>query len=167
MISRGQKHMKQLLSVVSKIYDVPLFEEVKEGNKRYDFYFPTNPPLIIEYNGKQHQYNKIDGFFFKNTESLLKYKRNDLERKVYNKVGNILLLEFEDDEFPSLNEILKIFEDNQAIKILEKGVDTSNAYYCSYKYNRDKEERRKEQAKEFRKKIQQQRNDFRNRLKQK
>lgn len=165
MISRGQKHMKQLLSVVSKIYNIPLFEEIKEGNKRYDFYFPTNPPLIFEVNGKQHKYNQADGFFFKTTEALLKYKKNDLERKVYNKTGSILLLEFDDDEFPSLNEILKTLEEHDAIKILEKGVDTYNAYYESYRYNKEQEGRRKEQAREFRKKISKQRNDFRNRFK--
>ena len=53
MLSKAHIHMKRILESISKIYKVVLLEEVKEGSKRYDFYFPTSPPICIEIDGKK------------------------------------------------------------------------------------------------------------------
>ena len=166
MLSKAQIYMEKQLKLISKMYNVPLLTEVKEGSKRYDFYFPTIPPISIEVNGKQHDSNSVDGFFFKNTEQLLKYKRNDLERKNFNLMGKIILIEYTDQEFPTLSEILDKLEEHSAIKVLEQGADKNNAYYSRIIYNQRQSERRKEQNREFRKKLKEkQRNNSWNRLK--
>lgn len=153
-----------ILKTISKLFNVPLMEEVKEGSKRYDFYFPTKPPICIEVNGAQHFLNKCDGFFFKDTQSLLNYKRNDLERKIFNKTGAIVLIEFTDEEFPTLIEMIEKLEDAGAEKILKQGVDENNAFYKILRKNKDREEERKRKNREFRKQIQKQKNNSRDRL---
>jgi len=99
--------MKRILESISRIYKVVLLEEVKEGSKRYDFYFPTTPPICIEIDGTNHNLNKADGHFFKTAESLRNYKKNDEERELFHKLGRIVLLRFNTDYFPSLDEFIK------------------------------------------------------------
>lgn len=166
MISKAQAFLEKQLKIIEKIYKVPLLTEVKEGNKRYDFYFPTNPPLIFEVNGSQHTQNYVDGFFFKSSKQLLDYKRNDSERKFFDKIGKIILIEYTDQEFPDIDEIIKDLTKRNAIKVLEKGPDKNNAYYSRIVYNQRQSERRKELNREFRKKLKEkQRSNSRNRFK--
>ena len=166
MISKAQAFLEKQLKIIEKIYKVPLLTEVKEGNKRYDFYFPTNPPICFECSGEQHYQNNVDGFFFKSSEQLLKYKKNDSERKYFDKIGKIILIEYTDKEFPDIDEIIKDLTERNAIKVLEKGSDENNAYYSRIVYNQKQSERRKELNREFRKKLKEkQRNNSWNRFK--
>lgn len=153
MLSKAQIHMSKLLKKISKSYDVELIEELVEGNKRYDFYFTSFPPICIEVDGNQHAISKADGFFFKTTEQLLKYKKNDAERELFNTLGKIKLIRFSDQDFPSLSELLDIFEQTGILEILEKGNDEDNANYQRIKYAEEQNRRRREQNKEFRKKL--------------
>lgn len=153
MLSKAQIHMSKLLKKISKSYNVELIEELVEGNKRYDFYFTSSPPIVIECDGNQHTINKADGFFFKTTEQLLKYKKNDAERELFNTLGKIKLIRFSDQDFPSLSELLDIFEQTGILEILEKGNDEDNANYQRIKYAEEQNRRRREQNKEFRKKL--------------
>lgn len=153
MLSKAQIHMSKLLKKISKSYNVELIEELVEGNKRYDFYFTSFPPICIEVDGNQHAINKADGFFFKTTEQLLKYKKNDAERELFNTLGKIKLIRFSDQDFPSLSELLDIFEQAGILEILEKGNDEDNANYQRIKYAEEQNRRRREQNKEFRKKL--------------
>jgi hypothetical protein len=152
MISKAHKHMHIILKKISKMFNVELLTEVKEGSKRYDFYFPTNPPIVIEVDGDNHQLKKADGFFFKSDESLIKYKLNDLERERFKRLGKIILFRFSDKEFPSISEILDILGD-QNIEILKKGIDKRNAYAKSIIKNREYSERRKEQIRKLSEKF--------------
>ena len=166
MISKAQAFLEKQLKVIEKIYKVPLLTEVKEGNKRYDFYFPTNPPVVVECNGKQHTQDHADGFFFKSSKQLLDYKKNDSERKLFDKIGKIILIEYTDEEFPDIDEIIKDLTERNAIKVLEKGPDENNAYYSRIVYNQKQSERRKEFNREFRKKLKEkQKSNSWNRLK--
>lgn len=153
MLSKAQIHMSKLLKKISKSYNVELIEELVEGNKRYDFYFTSFPPICIEVDGNQHAISKADGFFFKTTEQLLKYKKNDAERELFNTLGKIKLIRFSDQDFPSLSELLDIFEQTGILEILEKGNDEDNANYQRIKYAEEQNRRRREQNKEFRKKL--------------
>lgn len=145
--------MSKLLKKISKSYDVELIPELSEGSKRYDFYFTSSPPVVLEIDGNQHAINKADGFFFKTTEQLLKYKKNDAERELFNTLGKIKLIRFSDQDFPSLSELLDIFEQAGILEILEKGNDEDNANYQRIKYTEEQNRRRREQNKEFRKKL--------------
>lgn len=153
MLSKAQIHMSKLLKKISKSYDVELIPELSEGSKRYDFYFTSSPPVVLEIDGNQHAINKADGFFFKTTEQLLKYKKNDAERELFNTLGKIKLIRFSDQDFPSLSELLDIFEQAGILEILEKGNDEDNANYQRIKYTEEQNRRRREQNKEFRKKL--------------
>ena len=153
MLSKAQIHMSKLLKKISKSYNVELIEELVEGNKRYDFYFTSFPPIVIEVDGMNHHFSKADGFFFKTTEQLLKYKKNDAERELFNTLGKIKLIRFSDQDFPSLSELLDIFEQTGILEILEKGNDEDNANYQRIKYAEEQNRRRREQNKEFRKKL--------------
>lgn len=153
MLSKAQIYMGKLLKKISKSYDVELIPELAEGSKRYDFYFTSSPPVVLEIDGNQHAIDKADGFFFKTTEQLLKYKKNDAERELFNTLGKIKLIRFSDQDFPSLSELLDIFEKTGILEILKKGNDEENAHYQRIKYTEEQNRRRREQNKEFRKKL--------------
>lgn len=152
MISKAHKHMDLLLNKISKSFNVMLLKEVKEGNKKYDFYFPTMPPIVIEVDGNNHNLKKADGYFFKTDKSLINYKLNDLERNRFNRMGRIILYRFSDKEFPSLSELLDIFGDT-TINILRKGIDENNAYAKAIIRNREYYKRRKDKIRELSEKI--------------
>lgn len=152
MISKAHKHMEIILNKISKSFDVMLLKEVKEGSKRYDFYFPTNPPIVIEVDGDNHNLKKADGFFFKTDKSLLNYKLNDMERERFKRLGKIILFRFTDKEFPSLSEFMEIIGE-ETINLLKKGIDENNAYAKTIIKNREYANRRKEQIREFKKRI--------------
>lgn len=137
MLSKAHLHMKKQLSKISKSFKTTLLCEVKEGNKRYDFYFPTKTPIVIEVDGTNHQQTKADGFFFKTDIQLLKYIRNDLERDRLNRKGKIILFRFTDKEFPSVSEILEILGD-RCIQLLNEGDDINNAFYKNERRNKQK-----------------------------
>lgn len=149
MLSKAHLHMKKILKIISKIYNVVLLEEVREGSKKYDFYFPTSPPICIEVNGEQHYSEKIDGFFFKKTKDLLKYKKNDEERHNFHKLGKICLLNFDTNYFPTVNDLELLFKKNEIDKIMEKGNDEYNVYYQRYKRNQEQSDERKRISKEY------------------
>lgn len=142
--------MKKILEKVCKAYGVQLLSEVKAGSKRYDFYIPTFPPIVFEVDGQQHKQTKTDNFFFKKIEQLEQYKKNDYERRKSAKLGEIVLFNFEDNEFPSIIEIEELIG-----QYLEKGVNEKDAYYIKERRVREKianERRRtKEKREEFKK----------------
>ena len=148
MVSKAHKHMELILNKISKKFNIMLLKEVKEGNKRYDFYFPTKPPIVIEVDGENHNAKKADGFFFKNDLSLINYKLNDLERERFNRIGRIILFRFTDKEFPTLSEFFDKIGD-ETINLLKEGIDENNAYAKTIIKNREYNQRRKEKNREF------------------
>lgn len=152
MLSKAHIHMSKQLKKIASSFKITLLTEVKEGNKRYDFYFPSSPPVVIEVDGNNHGQTKADGFFFKTSESLSRYKQNDEERNFYHRLGKIILFRFTDEEFPTISELLDIFGEN-VITILKNGEDKNNANYKAIKYNQEQDRRRKEKAKEYRKQF--------------
>ena len=160
MLSKSHLHMRKILNVVSKMYNVVFFEEVKEGNKKYDFYFPTSPPFVIEIDGTQHNLNGADGFFFKKTKDLLKYKKNDEERNNFDKLGRIKLLRFTTDDFPTIDEMENIINGNNINEILEGGNDEYNIFYQRFRRNKEQSEERKRINKEYRKKFKERNSNF-------
>lgn len=154
MLSKAHKHMHTQLKKISNSFHIPLLTEVKEGSKRYDFYFPSSPPCCIEVDGTNHNQEKADGYFFKTGEQLSKYKQNDMERNYKHKIGRIVLFRFSDKEFPSVSELLDIFGED-VIEILKNGADERNAHYRAIKYVEKQKEFRKKQAKIFREQTEQ------------
>ena len=153
MLSKAHLHMRKLLKDISRYYNVPVFEEVKEGNKKYDFYFPSSPPLCIEVNGEQHFSSKVDGFFFKEAKTLLSYKKNDEERISFHKLGRIFLLSFSTEDFPTFDEFISLLSSTGTEQILKNGVDELNVYYQRYKRDKGKSEERKRTSREYWKNI--------------
>ncbi|EHO19763.1 hypothetical protein HMPREF9466_01694 [Fusobacterium necrophorum subsp. funduliforme 1_1_36S] len=92
MLSKGHLHLKKLLETFCKLHELELMTEVKEGDLRYDFYIPTSPPLVLEFNGIQHKMDSPDGFFFKTTQDLLHYKKTILSENNYIKLEESFLL---------------------------------------------------------------------------
>lgn len=148
MLSKAHLHMKRILESISKIYKVVLLEEVKEGSKRYDFYFPTSPPICIEIDGTNHNLNKADGHFFKTAESLRNYKKNDEERELFHKLGKIYLLRYDTEYFPSLESFILELKNHNLEEILIQGEDDNNVYYQRYKRDKEFSEERKRRYKE-------------------
>lgn len=143
MLSKAHIHMRGKLRTICNKFNVELLEEVKSGDKRYDFYIPTFPPVVIEVDGTNHNLNKADGFFFKDSIQLAKYKKNDLERNKLNKKGSIVLYRFTDKEFPSIVELLDIID----IELLKKGDNEKDAFLKDVRYAEELKRRRNEQAK--------------------
>lgn len=154
MLSKAHLHMKKKIKEICKKFNITLLTEVREGEKRYDFYIPTKPPIVIEVDGINHQLKKADGFFFKTEEQLLRYKSNDYERNRLHNIGRIILFRFSDKEFPNIVEILNKFGDD-VIEILKKGADPENAHFKTIIKNQEFNRRRKEQIREMRKKAKQ------------
>ena len=155
MLSKGHLHLKKLLETFCKLHELELMTEVKEGDLRYDFYIPTSPPLVLEFNGIQHKMDSPDGFFFKTTQDLLHYKKNDSFRKQLHKSGRIILIEIEDEniEYDTLEKILLKYQE-----IIKKGSNNKNAHFKRIVSDRERKkefqrktsERRKEFAKQLR-----------------
>lgn len=108
MLSKAHVYLGKALQKLCNKYNVTLLEEVVNGDMRYDFYIPTNPPIVIEMDGTQHNLRKADGHFFKTGEALSKYIKNDFERKRSAKHGKIILFNFTTKDFPSVEELEKI-----------------------------------------------------------
>jgi hypothetical protein len=149
MKSKAHSHMEICLKSICKSFNLPLLCEHKDGDKRYDFFIPTEPPVVVEVDGTQHFQDKADGFFFKSAESLQKYKQNDAERRLLNKLGKIRLYRFTTEEYPSITELLDIID----LDLLKKGV--SLAYGKKTERNKEISERRKEQSRVAREKAKQ------------
>lgn len=152
MLSKAHIHMSKQLKKIANSFKIILLTEVKEGNKKYDFYFPSSPPIVIEVDGNNHNQTKADGFFFKTSEALSRYKQNDEERNFYHRLGKIILFRFTDKDFPNVSELLEIFG-AEVIEILKNGEDKRNAYYKAIEYNKEQDRRRKEKAKEYREQL--------------
>jgi hypothetical protein len=143
--SKAQVHMRKCLQKICDAYNITLITELKSGDKRYDFYIPTYPPLVIEINGSQHTATKIDGHFFKTEEQLEKYKTNDFERRREHKLGKINLITFSDREFPSISELIDTLD-----KYLKNGEDENNANLKRIRNNQERDRRNKEYYRELR-----------------
>lgn len=151
MISKAHLHFQNLLKKICKIYNLTLMQELKNGDKKYDFYIPTFPPIVIEVDGVQHFATKTDGFFFKDEESLRKYKSNDREREIEHKLGHIKMFRFKTDQFPTLNELIEhIGED-----LLKGGINDKDFFYKKVAFNKEISERKKIFARDQANKIKQ------------
>ncbi|MGL6099767.1 MAG: hypothetical protein ACRC0G_09090 [Fusobacteriaceae bacterium] len=146
MISKAQLYMSKALRVLCKNYDVELMEEVVDGDMRYDFYIPTNPPILIEVDGVQHNLRKADGHFFKTGDDLENYLKNDFERKRRADHGRVILFNFTTEEFPSVEELEKklkqhlIGGNDENDKFLKKLRRTKE--YTKFKKNKEAESRK-------------------------
>jgi hypothetical protein len=116
--------MRKILTKICKRFELTLLEEVKDGDKRYDFYLPTLPPIVIEVDGSQHKQTKADGFFFKDDKSLSDYKKNDAERNLLNKLGRIKLYRFTTSDDISLESVLNALD----VETLNGGDDERNIH---------------------------------------
>ncbi|MGL5746326.1 MAG: hypothetical protein ACRCXX_14455 [Cetobacterium sp.] len=148
MLSKAHIYLSKALKKLCKIYGVTLLEEVVNGSKRYDFYIPTLPPVVVEMDGVQHKDTKANSFFFKKFEQLQNYKKNDYERKKSARQGKIILFNFTTDEFPSLDEL-----DALLGEYLNEGENEKDAYLIKRKTTERAELRKRELNKEQRAKA--------------
>ncbi|MGL5717864.1 hypothetical protein [Cetobacterium sp.] len=141
------KHLERLCLA----YKIPLFKELKAGSKSYDFYIPTNPPIVLEVDGIQHENTKVDKFFFKNLDSLQKYRENDKERNFLFNVGKIHLIRIKSNVFLSFAQFIELLEETKTFEILDLGVDIENAYFRTFERDRERKEKRRRENKLFKK----------------
>ncbi|MGL5718396.1 MAG: hypothetical protein ACRCX2_35660 [Paraclostridium sp.] len=138
-VSRAQLHMSKCLNKICKAYGITLIEELTKGDKRYDFYIPTFPPVVIEVDGCQHEATKADGHFFKSSEQLEKYKRNDYERRMEHKLGKIRMYRFTDQDFPSVGELVDLLE-----RHLKNGENEEDANLKRIRFNQERDRKTRE-----------------------
>lgn len=150
MLSKGHLHLKSLLKTFCKLHDLELLTEVKEGDLRYDFYIPTSPPIVLEFNGSQHNLEQADGFFFKTTEALLHYKKNDVFRRQLHSSGRIILIEI-DNENIGYDELEMLLLKHQ--KVIERGLENKNAHFKRVVSDRERKEEIQRKARERRKEF--------------
>lgn len=149
MNSKAHILYKGYLEKVCSRYKIPLFKEVKSGSKKYDFYIPTLPPIVLEVDGEQHESTKINKFFFKDLEALQNYRENDKERNFLFNIGSIHLIRIKSTTLMNLSEFIDLFEETGAFEILEDGVDVNNAYYRAFERDRKFKEERKAKNRKF------------------
>lgn len=145
MKSKAQLLYKRYLEKICFAYKIPLFQELKSGNKIYDFYIPTSPPIVLEVDGEQHESTKINKFFFKTLDQLQKYRENDKERDMLFNMGKIHLIRIKSNVFLSFSEFFELLEKNKTFEILDLGADIDNAYFRTFERDRERKEKRREE----------------------
>lgn len=143
MNSKAHNIYKGYLEKICARYKIPLFKELKSGSKKYDFYIPTSPPIVLEVDGEQHESTKT-GFFFKTLESLQRYRENDRERNFLFNMGKIHLIRIKSTLILSMSEFIDLLEENGTFEILDNGVDVENAHFRTFERDRERKEKRRE-----------------------
>ena len=152
MNSKAHLLYKKYLEKICFSYKIPLFKELKSGSKKYDFYIPTLPPIVVEVDGEQHENTKVDKFFFKTLEQLENYRENDNERNFLFNIGKIHLIRIKSNIFFSFSEFIDLLEETKTFELLDKGADKDNAYFRIFerdrKYKNDRRTKNREIKKE-------------------
>lgn len=142
MNSKAHNIYKGYLEKICSRHKLPLFKELKSGSKKYDFYIPTSPPIVLEIDGIQHESTKTS-FFFKTLEALQRYRENDRERNFLFNMGKIHLIRIKSTLILSMSEFIDLLEENGTFDIIYKGVDVENAHYRAFERDRARKEKRK------------------------